>query len=119
MDYLNAGHAAWCHPCDSKDTSTESFMELYARALDDAADGITRVYDAITRAAPLDGLGQEVGNQSLDTGREQCVPVHSKPLPLWEIIDDMYAKIDAVMEAKAEAERAPSQPPSGAHTEQP
>ena len=45
--------------------------------------------------APVDGLAARLGDESLDTGRENCTPIHSKPLPLREIMDEMYRKMGA------------------------
>jgi hypothetical protein len=42
----------------------------------------------------VDELGGRVGNESLDSGRESCMPVHSHPLPLPEILDEIYRKMD-------------------------
>jgi hypothetical protein len=44
--------------------------------------------------SPVDGLGGRIGNESLDTGRESCVPVHSHPLPLPEILDEIYRSME-------------------------
>ena len=45
--------------------------------------------------APVEGLGSRLGNESLDTGRENCTPIHSRPLPLREIMDELYKKMEA------------------------
>jgi hypothetical protein len=43
----------------------------------------------------VEGLASRLGNESLDTGRENCTPVHSRPLPLREIMDELYRKMEA------------------------
>jgi hypothetical protein len=91
LDFLNKAHAAWCHPCDNTDESSAGFMDLYAQALVDAKGIVSAVWDAIAGAAPLEKLAAKVGEQSLDTGREHCVPRYSNPLPLSEIMEGIYA----------------------------
>ena len=44
--------------------------------------------------APVEGLAERLGEESLDTGRENCAPVHSRPLPLREIMDEIYARME-------------------------
>jgi hypothetical protein len=92
-DFLNLGHAQWCHPCDESATSTSSFPDLYDEAHAQCVTMLKVVDAAMAGRAPLDGLEAAVGNESLDTGREPCVPVYARPLPLREILDDIYRKL--------------------------
>lgn len=93
LDVLNLKKASWCHPCDDTVVSNATFLELYELALLDAAHSLADIFSVLSGRAPLDGLGGRIGNQSLDTGREPCVPVHCSPLPLPEILDEMYRSL--------------------------
>ena len=111
-DFLNLGHGEWCHPCDDRASSTASFLELYEAALADSVPMLRHLHSVLASQAPLDGLGQLIGDQSLDTGRENCRPVHSRPLPLPEILEGMYRALSA--EVKAGEIRAPADPQDAA-----
>lgn len=93
LDVLNMKNAPWCHPCDSALVSRASFLELYEQALLDAKVMLADIYSVLSGRAPVDGLAGRIGNESLDTGREPCAPVHSQPLPLPEILDEMYRRL--------------------------
>ena len=92
-DFLNLSHSEWCHPCDDSAVSTASFLDLYEQALAECTGKLPRLYGVLAGQAPIDGLGDFLGNQSLDTGREQCTPVHSRPFPLPRILDEIYEKM--------------------------
>jgi hypothetical protein len=94
IDFLNDGGRTWSHPCDRDATSTLGFMDLYRGALVEAVDQIREVHDVITRRASVEGLAEKIGEQSLDTGRDHCVPLYSNPFPLPEILDALYRKIE-------------------------
>jgi hypothetical protein len=94
-DFLNLSHAAWCHPCDSKAVSNASFLDLYEQAIGRSTEMVRDVYMALSAQAPVETLALRLGDESLDTGRENCIPLHSKPLPLREIMDELYRKIGA------------------------
>jgi hypothetical protein len=55
---------------------------------------VGEVYLALSGQGPVEGLGSRLGNESLDTGRENCTPLFSRPLPLREIMDEMYRKME-------------------------
>ena len=93
-DFLNLQHATWCHPCDSTMVSTASFIDLYEQGLEACIGMLRKLYDVLSGYTPPDGLAEVVGNQNLDTGREYCLPEHSNPFPLSEILDSMYAKLE-------------------------
>jgi hypothetical protein len=97
-DFLNLSHSTWCHPCDDTAVSTASFLDLYEQALTASARDLARLYEVLAGQAPLEGLGVFLGNVSLDTGREQCTPVHSRPLPLPRILEDIYKRIESEIE---------------------
>jgi hypothetical protein len=90
IDFLNLGHAPWCHPCDDTDRSTASLLDLYEDGLARCVPMLKAVHAAIAGQAPHDGVAQAVGNESLDTGREPCPAVNGRPLPLRQILDDFY-----------------------------
>jgi hypothetical protein len=100
-DFLNLSHQSWCHPCDSAAVTNASFLDLFDEALKRCAAMLGDVYRVLSGQAPVDGLAARLGEESLDTGRENCTPIHSKPLPLREIMDEMYRK----MAAEAEGDR--------------
>lgn len=94
-DFLNLRREAWCHPCDTEGEIRASFIDLYEEALSESVGMLKELYAVLSGQVPPDGLGEKVGNQNLDTGRESCTPVHAKPLPLAEILDEMYARMEA------------------------
>jgi hypothetical protein len=99
-DFLNLAHQPWCHPCDSAAVTNASFLEVFDDALRRCIVMVGEVYLVLTGQGPLDGLATRLGDESLDTGRENCAPVHSKPLPLREIMDELYRKTGAEVEAE-------------------
>jgi hypothetical protein len=110
-DFLNTSRLEWCHPCDPREPSTAGFMELYARALPKAAEMVRAVRNAISGSRPPEGLAGVIGNMSLDTGREPCPPVHCAPLPLPEILDEMYRRVSEELGVReAQGELAPGGP---------
>jgi hypothetical protein len=96
-DFLNLAHASWCHPCDDTAVTTASFLDLYDQALARCIGMVGDVYLVLSGQAPADGLGARLGNESLDTGRENCTPIHSQPLPLREIVDELYREMEEEM----------------------
>jgi hypothetical protein len=93
-DFLNLTHVTWCHPCDSTEVSTASFIDLYEQALEDCVSMLKGVHGVLSGQASADGLRELVGDQNLDTGRESCLPEHANPFPLAEILDSMYQKLE-------------------------
>ncbi len=94
-DFLNLAHAKWCHPCNDAETFTSSVLDLYEEALARCVPVLSSIHEVLAARAPLEGVAGSVGNESLDTGREPCPPVHSRPLPLRQILDDLYEKLQA------------------------
>lgn len=93
-DFLNLAHDPWCHPCDDSVTLTTSFLDLYEQALDDSITSLRTLYAVLAGKSPIDGLAEKIGDESLDTGRANCTPVHSRPFPLAEILDGLYRRIE-------------------------
>jgi hypothetical protein len=114
IDFLNLAHAPWCHPCDDQDRRSDSFMDLYQAALEECVGMLGAVNDAISGHGELEEVARRVGNESLDTGRENCAPRFSRPLPLRSILDAMYSDMQREMESASEAV-----PPEGASSAAP
>jgi hypothetical protein len=93
-DFLNSSHAPWCHPCTEEPVFTTSFLDLYELALARCLPMLKELHAVLSGYSPIEGLGERLGNESLDTGREQCTPVHSRPLPLVEIMESIYRRLD-------------------------
>jgi hypothetical protein len=93
-DFLNLSHASWCHPCSDAETFTTSLLDLYEQALAVCRPMLARLHAVLSGHEPLEGVAAAVGNESLDTGREPCTPVHSRPLPLRQILDDLYRSLE-------------------------
>ncbi len=90
LDFLNAGHRRWVHPCDRSRESAASFGELFDAAVAPAAEALRAVTSAAA-GGPLEAVEDLVGNASLNTespatGRRR----YCEPLPLAEILDGMY-----------------------------
>ncbi len=92
IDFLNAGHRRWVHPCDDSRASSASFGELFDGAVAPAAAAVAAAAEAAAGgpAAEVEAL---VGNSSLNTespatGRRR----NCEPLPLPEILDGMYER---------------------------
>ncbi len=99
LDFLNKGRAAWRNPCDGE-TLNASVMDLYKEALVQAVSSLKTVYEAISGKIPPERVRDAVGEQSLDTDRENhCTPRFSDPFPLHEALQAMYEKIEAGMKA--------------------
>ncbi len=94
VDFLNVERNSWCHPCDENDVSHATFMELYQQALADAVKAVQDISEVIARRVSPEGLAAKIGEESLDTGRENCTPRFSDPFPLPQIIDAMYGKLE-------------------------
>ena len=93
-DFLNLSHQEWCHPCDEAAVTRASFLDVYEEALRRCIVMLGDVFLVLSGQAPVEGLAERLGEESLDTGRENCTPVHSRPLPLREIMDEIYARME-------------------------
>lgn len=68
FDTINLLHNKWCHPCDDTIVSTESFFDLYDKAILKALDVIRFFLKAIEDKEATDDFINYLGNQSYDTG---------------------------------------------------
>jgi hypothetical protein len=94
IDFLNEGHRSWQHPCLPDRVSTASFPELFQDALAEAVPALRLLAEALEGRRDPAEVEQAVGNASLNTGLERnqrCALRHSAPLPLPEILQEMYA----------------------------
>jgi hypothetical protein len=93
IDFLNAGHRRWVHPCDESRVSRASFGELFDGAVAPAAEALAAVA-AAAAGGPLEPIEALVGNGSLNTespatGRRRFC----EPLPLPELLDGLYREL--------------------------
>jgi len=102
-DFLNLAHEPWCHPCDDSVTLTASFLDLYEQALGESAESLRALHAVLAGKASIDVLAQAIGDESLDTGRANCTPVHSRPFPLAEILDGLYKRIEIEVRGQPKA----------------
>jgi hypothetical protein len=97
IDFLNLANARWLHPCHGE-PSTASFPQLYGQALARAVAVLKVVEEALAGRRTPEEVEEAVGNASLNTGLERsqrCRLSHSAPLPLGELLDDLYRRSGA------------------------
>ncbi|RKX82267.1 MAG: hypothetical protein DRP57_10220 [Spirochaetes bacterium] len=101
IDYLNTRHSQWTHPCDNKDIRSSSFPEIYESAVGESASiliGLWRLLKKllngeVIKEKELAGLEKAIGNTDLESDRPdltRCIPQFSNPLPLYEIMYNIY-----------------------------
>jgi hypothetical protein len=93
IDFLNRAHARWLHPCSGEPASTASFPQLYEQALAQAVPALRVADEALAGRRAAEEVATAVGNASLNTGLERsrrCRLQHSAPLPLGELLDELY-----------------------------
>lgn len=93
IDFLNDAHREWVHPSFRELRSTESFEELYDRAVEEAVPVLRVAAEALSGAASAEAVEEAVGNRNLNDGRSTGVPApsrYSDPLPLPELLESMY-----------------------------
>lgn len=78
VDYLNLKHSQWCHPCDPGETSTDSFIDLYHRAVDEAAQLIEAAYDYLLGRMDAEELEARIGNLTYEAAIPCGEPCHMK-----------------------------------------
>ncbi|GEM_PF-568220 len=105
IDFLNLNHKKWCNPCDCSNKRSESFLELYDMALKETMPLVERIIflldsvwkkDTDESTKILDEIEVAIGNGNLDTdieGLDSCKPIYSSPLPLPELLDNMYDEL--------------------------
>jgi hypothetical protein len=88
LDVLNTTHQTWPHPCNERETSTKSFLELYNDARAECAGVCRTIHAAWTAPDAGAQIEHAVGNWNLSDGRKTerpCKKRHSAPLPLSEV----------------------------------
>lgn len=69
-DILNLNHQAWNHPCVEEEISTESFIDLYQKAVLKGQAILYALSNVVYELGSLDKLLLLIGNLSYDTGKE-------------------------------------------------
>ena len=93
VDVMNESHLRWTHPCDDKETFTDSFRDRYNLGVERSTAVVTSIADAWNDASqPVDRrrarIEAAVGNWNLSDGRDTerpCKKHHAGPLPLREL----------------------------------
>lgn len=69
-DVVNEKHLLWKHPCDDTITSTESFIDLYDKAIPIAVSLIEQTYSCVESAANIKKVLSILQNKTYTTGME-------------------------------------------------
>ena len=69
-NWLNLNHNTWNHPCDKKETHTESFEDLYNTSLDKCITIINEVHKVLYENKDIKNLKKLIPNVSYSTGLE-------------------------------------------------
>ena len=100
VDVLNTGRVSWCHPCSSRETYAESFLDLYRAALRESVRTARTIADAWCGAGSPAQRGsaieEAVRNWNLSDGRDTeraCHKKHAAPLRLGEVQARIRASI--------------------------
>jgi hypothetical protein len=97
IDFLNLKHELGYYPAGAAVEDRRSFPEIYAAAVDAAAETIIPVivqYLA-TGMFPIKEAAQAIGNGGLsivDEDGKPCVPARAGPLPLDRVLEDQARK---------------------------
>ncbi len=97
IDFLNLKKMEWVHPGRSDLKSNSSFPDLYEKALAGTVSVLRGIRNILKNKEGPGTLEQYVGNESLDTGlssKEPALLRFSSPLPLPELIDELYTHFD-------------------------
>jgi hypothetical protein len=92
IDFLNLEKRPWFYPAGDGEEDFRSFPELYAEALNTAADSLTGIFSRYMEEGffPLQEAERAIGNAGLsivDRTGKPCAPGRSDPLPLNEVIE--------------------------------
>jgi hypothetical protein len=91
LDPANESHREWVHPCDAGERSSESFHDLYDRALAAATGAVATLRACLAGEVGPGQLEAAVGNESLNTtSRTRRVRLYNDPLPLPELLQAQY-----------------------------
>jgi len=95
IDFLNEARALWRHPCRRALLSRASFPELYEQARAAAVPALKLLAEALAGRREPAEVEAAVGDASLNTGlprAERCALENSDPLPLPEMLDELYRR---------------------------
>ena len=81
FDTINLLHKEWVHPCDDTIKSTESFFDLYDRAMLRAVEAIQLFYEACQDPDALQPFLDYLGDRSYDTGLSE-----SKEMKFFDLV---------------------------------
>jgi hypothetical protein len=98
VDVLNRAHHEWPHPCSLAETSNESFLDCYERAVRVGSETVDRIVEAWTLGYErgLAEIENAVTDWNLSDGRpteRPCPKRHAVPLPLAELQKRIRASI--------------------------
>lgn len=84
-DVLNLKHKRWIHPCDGTVSSTDSFLDLYDRALEKAVTAVDLFMEAVDDPAAEGDFLAFLDDRGYDTNMNtEC------PMVNFDIIDFKY-----------------------------
>jgi len=84
IDYLNESHQEWCHPACNAEVTTESFHDLFQRAIVESGLVMNSTLDYLGGNISHESWLDVVGNLSYSSGKDSSTYsplIHSKPLP--------------------------------------
>ena len=92
IDFLNLEKRRWFYPAGDAQEDTRSFPELYADALDAAADSLGGIIGKCLSEVPQPAgeVALAIGNGGLsivDNNGKPCAPCRAEPLPLDEVLE--------------------------------
>ncbi len=93
VDFLNEAGTPWENPCSQNGGKRkESFWELFEAAESAAGPVVKRLADILEVQNTTKGVEELVGNTNLSDGSSEqpCVPLGCNPLPLPELIEEIY-----------------------------
>ena len=92
IDFLNLEHRPWYYPAGEEKEDIRSFPEIYAGAVDAAADTLSGIIGRYLEEGffPIKEAAQAIGNGGLsivDEAGFPCAPTRTDPLPLDEVLE--------------------------------
>jgi len=94
LDYLNIERREWNNPGDQSEKHTESFLDLYERAIETAVPVVKAVADGFSDIVTCEEVAEIVGNENLSDGRQKKAVRKLKyvnPLPLQDVMRKIYS----------------------------
>ena len=92
IDFLNLEKRPWYYPAGEKKEDRRSFPEVYAEAVNFAADSLSSIICKYLEEGffPIKEAAQAIGNGGLsivDEYGKPCAPIRTDPLPLDEVLE--------------------------------